>query len=80
LKVLGSLHSTGALFEKPVNIELARKHHTKFRDIMKSHDIKVYTVRDILLEDCETNLKARVDLEDLAQSKVSPFSHRHKVF
>jgi hypothetical protein len=35
---------------------------------MKSHGIKVYTVRDILLEDCETNLKARVDLEDLAQS------------
>eukprot|EP01080_Neovahlkampfia_damariscottae_P009347 gene9347-1434_t len=65
--VLGSLHSSGALFEKPVNIELARKHHTKFRETMAGHGIKVYTVREILSEGCEQNLKARVNLEDLAQ-------------
>ena len=34
---------------------------------MKSHGIKVYTVREILSEGCENNLKARVNLEDLAQ-------------
>jgi len=63
---LGSMHATGALFEKPVNLRLARLHHTAFRQAMSERGVEVVTVRDILSQGCEKDLRARLQLEDLA--------------
>ncbi len=43
--LLGSIHFTGSLFEKPVNIELAKKNHQNFRKLMEERGIVVLTVR-----------------------------------
>jgi arginine deiminase len=64
--LLGSIHFTGSLFEKPVNIELAKKNHQNFRKHMEERGITVLTVRDILSNNCDKNVKERIELEELA--------------
>ncbi|EFC47000.1 predicted protein [Naegleria gruberi] len=64
--LLGSLHASGSLFEKPVNLQLARKNHQGFKEALRRHGVKVMDVRDILAMNCEHSLKCRVELEELA--------------
>jgi len=64
--LLGSLHASGSLFEKPVNLQLARKNHQGFKEALRRHGVNVMDVRDILAMNCEHNLKCRVELEELA--------------
>ncbi|KAG2388312.1 hypothetical protein C9374_000476 [Naegleria lovaniensis] len=64
--LLGSLHASGSLFEKPVNLHMARKNHQGFKEALRRHGVKVMDVRDILAMNCEHSLKCRVELEELA--------------
>jgi arginine deiminase len=61
--LFGSLHASGSLFEKPVNLNKARENHKMFRDVLKRRNITVLTVRDVLEMHCERNFKYRVELE-----------------
>lgn len=64
--LIGSLHASGSLFEKPVNIQKARDDHAHFRRAMEHKGVKVLSVREILALHCEDNLRYRVALEELA--------------
>jgi len=64
--LIGSLHASGSLFEKPVNIQKARDDHMQFRKSMENKGVKVLSVREILAMHCEDNLRYRVALEELA--------------
>ncbi|KAL9642397.1 hypothetical protein ABK040_014240 [Willaertia magna] len=64
--LLGSLHASGSLFEKPVNLFQARKNHKMFKEALSKHGVNVLDVREILAMHCEDNLKYRVELEELA--------------
>jgi arginine deiminase len=61
--LFGSLHASGSLFEKPVNLQKARENHQGFRNVLNRRNIKVLTVRDVLEMHCENNFKYRVELE-----------------
>ncbi|KAL0491700.1 arginine deiminase [Acrasis kona] len=61
--LFGSLHASGSLFEKPVNLQKARENHEGFRDVLTKRGIQVLTVRNVLEMHCERNFKYRVELE-----------------
>lgn len=67
---IGSLNSVGpcsaSLYERPVNLEAAKKAHTEFRRTMRAAGLRVLTVRDILSFGVEDHMGARVELEELA--------------
>jgi arginine deiminase len=71
---IANLHPCGALFEVPVNLKEAKEAHKGFEQLLKTQGLEVKLVKDILLQDCETNPSARKDLEDLA------FKHLHYVW
>ena len=55
-----------SLYERPVNLEAAKKAHTEFRRTMRAAGLKVLTIRDILSFGVEDHMGARVELEELA--------------
>lgn len=55
-----------SLYERPVNLEAAKKAHAEFRRTMRDAGLRVLTVRDILSFGVEDHMGARVELEDLA--------------
>eukprot|EP01099_Mayorella_cantabrigiensis_P000857 TRINITY_DN1363_c0_g1_i2.p1 TRINITY_DN1363_c0_g1~~TRINITY_DN1363_c0_g1_i2.p1 ORF type:complete len:425 (-),score=90.80 TRINITY_DN1363_c0_g1_i2:5-1135(-) len=67
---MGSLHPNGSLYEKPVMIERAKKEHNGFKTFLEENGCTVYSVREILLKDCDKDVVARVKLEDLAFSTI----------
>ncbi|KAG9395399.1 Arginine deiminase [Carpediemonas membranifera] len=68
--MLGSLHPEGNLFEKPINLQESRAQHAEFRRVLREHGCKVYTVREILEMDFDTDLVARAALQDLAMKRL----------
>lgn len=65
-KMMGSLHPAGALYEKPVNIRLAKEAHQHLVAVLERRGIFVRDVRDILLENVNWSVGDRVCLENLA--------------
>ena len=59
------------MYEKPVNIEVARKQHEEFRAALRRHGILCLTVRQVLLHDAERSMTARIALEELAMSVLT---------
>lgn len=53
--MLGSLHASGSLFEKPVNLNKAREGFHTFSKTLSSHGIKVLNVRDVLAMVCKNS-------------------------
>ena len=70
LKHMWSSYCSGrcsaSLYERPVNLEAAKKAHTEFRRTMRAAGLRVLTVRDILSFGVEDHMGARVELEELA--------------
>lgn len=64
--LMGALHPRASLYEKPINLEAARKQHEGFRDIMRQFGVKVLTVREVLRYAAGVNMRARTELEDYA--------------
>ncbi|KIZ04019.1 Amidinotransferase family protein [Monoraphidium neglectum] len=77
--MMGGLHPRGSLFERPVNIESAKAHHTNFRQarrrttrgVLRDHGVRVLTVREILAHGVDEHMGARVALEDLAMATLT---------
>ncbi|KAG2426169.1 hypothetical protein HXX76_013150 [Chlamydomonas incerta] len=69
--MMGGLHPRGSLYERPVNIDTAKQQHAEFRNVLRAHGVKVLTVREILAHNVDTNMSARVDLEELVFSALS---------
>ena len=65
------MHPNGALYEKPVNIEVARKQHEEFRAALRRHGVLCLTVRQVLLHDADRSMTARIALEELAMSVLT---------
>ncbi|PXF43088.1 Arginine deiminase [Gracilariopsis chorda] len=65
-KMMGSLHPAGALYEKPVNIRLAKEAHQHLVAVLERRGVIVRDVRDILLERVNWSVGDRVCLENLA--------------
>jgi arginine deiminase len=68
--MMGGLHPRGSLYERPVNIDLARAHHANFRQVLREHGVRVLTVREILSHGVDQHVGARVQLEGLAMSAL----------
>ncbi|GIL80090.1 hypothetical protein Vretimale_12910 [Volvox reticuliferus] len=64
--MMGGLHPRGSLYERPINIDTAKQQHAEFRKVLREHGVRVLTVREILAHNVDTNMSARVDLEELA--------------
>ncbi|PNW79619.1 hypothetical protein CHLRE_08g360350v5 [Chlamydomonas reinhardtii] len=58
--MMGGLHPRGSLYERPVNIDVAKQQHAEFRNVLRAHGVKVLTVREILAHNVDTNMSARV--------------------
>lgn len=69
--MMGGLHPRGSLYERPVNIDTAKQQHSEFRNVLREHGVRVLTVREILAYNVDTNMSARVDLEELAFSALT---------
>lgn len=67
---MGSCHPNGSLYEKPLDLRAAQREHLRFREELEKNGCVVRTVREILAQDCETDVMARVALEDLAMSSM----------
>ena len=67
---MGSCHPNGSLYEKPLDLRAAQAEHLRFREELEKHGCLVRTVREILAQDCDTDVVARVALEDLAMSSM----------
>lgn len=63
---MGGLHPRASLYEKPVNLDAAKKAHAEFRRVMRERGVRVLTVREILAYGVEHHVGARVELEDFA--------------
>eukprot|EP01119_Soliformovum_irregulare_P002721 TRINITY_DN1297_c0_g1_i1.p1 TRINITY_DN1297_c0_g1~~TRINITY_DN1297_c0_g1_i1.p1 ORF type:complete len:907 (-),score=155.10 TRINITY_DN1297_c0_g1_i1:52-2682(-) len=68
---MGSIHPNGSLYERPVDVGAARKEFENFRHELEKNGCTVFSVKDILLMECETNIVARVALEDFAFASVT---------
>lgn len=53
-------------YERPVNVRECTAQHSAFRAALRANGVKVLTVREVLLHDTDTSVRARVELEDLA--------------
>lgn len=67
---MGSLHPNGSLYERPVRIDAAMKEHVGFKHFLEETGCTVFTVREILLKDCDKDVVQRVKLEDLAFDSI----------
>eukprot|EP00899_Mesostigma_viride_P029157 jgi/Mesvir1/9426/Mv02169-RA.1 len=65
-KMMGSLHPCGSLYERPINLDEAKAQHQAFQQVLSKHGARVVTIRDVLSHGAESNVKDRIDLEDLA--------------
>lgn len=70
-KMMGALHPLGSLYERPVNLDVSKKQHTEFRNLLRSHGCRVLTVREILKFGTERSVSARLELEDMAAKSLS---------
>eukprot|EP00882_Tetradesmus_deserticola_P013240 GHRQ01014040.1.p1 GENE.GHRQ01014040.1~~GHRQ01014040.1.p1 ORF type:complete len:341 (+),score=165.52 GHRQ01014040.1:150-1025(+) len=68
---MGGLHPRGSLYERPVNIDIAKAQHAGFREVLREHGVRVLTVREILAFGVEERMGARVELEDLAAGTLT---------
>ncbi|GKT22922.1 Arginine deiminase [Aduncisulcus paluster] len=68
---LNSLHPAGALFEKPLSTCEAKKQHNVFRKLIEESGAKVLTVREILRMDVDKDMVSRVNLEELALTRLT---------
>jgi len=68
---MGSCHPNGSLYEKPLNLRAAQHEHLKFREVLESNGCIVRTVREILAQDCDVDVMARVELEELAMNSMT---------
>ena len=41
--MMGGLHPRGSLYERPVNIDVAKAQHAEFRNQLRAHGLKVLT-------------------------------------
>jgi phosphohistidine phosphatase SixA len=64
--LLGSLHPSGSLYEKPMNIELAKKNHQSFKKSLKKNGVEVLDIKEVLKMDSQNDLKHRVELEEVS--------------
>ncbi len=69
--MMGGLHPRGSLYERPVNIDTAKTQHAQFREVLRQHDVRVLTVREILAFGVDSNMGARVELEDLGMGALT---------
>uniref|UniRef100_A0A7S0WP51 Arginine deiminase n=1 Tax=Pyramimonas obovata TaxID=1411642 RepID=A0A7S0WP51_9CHLO len=69
--VMGSIHPHGALYEKPVNVEVSRDQHRRFREAIRENGVHCLTVHQILMHDTDCNLRARHELEELAATRLT---------
>eukprot|EP00878_Enallax_costatus_P010464 GHUV01010925.1.p1 GENE.GHUV01010925.1~~GHUV01010925.1.p1 ORF type:complete len:467 (+),score=159.73 GHUV01010925.1:196-1596(+) len=69
--MMGGLHPRGSLYERPVNIDIAKAQHAAFREVLRAHGVRVLTVREILAFGVEERMGARVELEDLAANTLT---------
>ncbi|GAB4818895.1 hypothetical protein N2152v2_005941 [Parachlorella kessleri] len=68
---MGGLHPRASLYEKPVNLDSAKKAHMEFRRVMRDKGVRVLTVREILAYGTEDHIGARVALEDFAMEALT---------
>ena len=68
--IMGALHPAGSLYERPVNMRACTAQHEAFRAALRSNGVRCLTVRDILLYDTDSSVRARVELEDLAAGRL----------
>eukprot|EP00210_Caulerpa_lentillifera_P009569 g9126.t1 len=68
---MGGLHPRASLYERPVNLDSSKKQHYNFRKVLRSHGIKVLTVRGMLAHGAEKYIGARVELEELAMHALT---------
>ena len=68
--IMGALHPAGSLYERPVNMRACTQQHEAFRAALRSNGVRCLTVRDILLYDTDSSVRARVELEDLAATRL----------
>eukprot|EP01105_Mastigella_eilhardi_P014480 TRINITY_DN32_c0_g2_i1.p1 TRINITY_DN32_c0_g2~~TRINITY_DN32_c0_g2_i1.p1 ORF type:complete len:456 (+),score=126.10 TRINITY_DN32_c0_g2_i1:97-1464(+) len=65
-KMMGSLHPAGSLYEKPVNLRLAEMQHKNLCSVLERHGVKVREIHEVLEQDAENSVGARLALEELA--------------
>lgn len=70
-KMMGTLHPAGSLYEKPVNTEMAKQQHEAFREKLESHNIRVVEVGETMAKDTDTNINARIALEEFAMKSLT---------
>jgi arginine deiminase len=68
--IMGALHPAGSLYERPVNMRQCTLQHEAFRAALRANGVHCLTVREILLFDTARDVRARVELEDLAASRL----------
>lgn len=69
--MMGALHPRASLYERPVNLQDAKRAHKQFRDMLRKQGCKVLTVREILSFDVDTSITARIQLEKLAMKALT---------
>eukprot|EP01112_Ceratiomyxa_fruticulosa_P010629 TRINITY_DN2819_c0_g5_i1.p1 TRINITY_DN2819_c0_g5~~TRINITY_DN2819_c0_g5_i1.p1 ORF type:complete len:829 (-),score=201.18 TRINITY_DN2819_c0_g5_i1:70-2556(-) len=67
---MGSIHPNGSLYEFPVDLESAKAEHDGYRATLEKNGVRVITVKEILSMDVDGDVVARVQLEDLALSRI----------
>ena len=75
--IMGALHPAGSLYERPVNMRQCTLQHEAFRQALRSNGVHCLTVREILLYDTTRDVRARVELEDLAATPAHAFAFAH---
>ena len=68
--IMGALHPHGSLYERPVNMAVCARQHAGFREALEAEGAHTLAVREVLLHDVESSLRARVELEDLAAEQL----------
>ncbi|KNC85787.1 hypothetical protein SARC_02050 [Sphaeroforma arctica JP610] len=70
-KSMGAMHPAGSLYEKPVNIMDTIRQHEKFKELLRENGATVLDVKQVLSEDTNKFVNARLDLENLAASMMT---------
>uniref|UniRef100_A0A7S0ZC49 Arginine deiminase n=2 Tax=Timspurckia oligopyrenoides TaxID=708627 RepID=A0A7S0ZC49_9RHOD len=70
-KMMGALHPAGSLYERPTNNVEVEKEYKCFREMMEENGVKVFDVREILAQDCNKSVGARLELEDMAAKSLT---------
>ena len=69
--LMGALHPAGSLYERPVNMTACTRQHAAFRAALRTYGVRCVTVREVLLYDTDTCVRARCALEDLAGARLT---------